>query len=69
MGQDVQKKADKVISWHKIDFDHFYILDSENNEQKRKFSEILFIKKYENKTINLKTDINLYSKYSHNERF
>ena len=55
--------------------DHFHILDIENNEIKRKFSEMLFIKKYENDTLNLKTDItNLNSKYSQiifsrNERF
>ena len=49
--KDVQKKADKVMNRHmlnnpshKIDFDHFHILDSENNEQKRKISEMLLLK-------------------------
>ena len=63
--QDVQKKKDKVISRHilnnlsdKIDFDHFHILDLENNEQMEKFLEMLFIKNCKNETINLKTDKN-----------
>ena len=50
---------------HKIDFDHFHNLDLENNEQKRKFSKMLFIKNYENETINLKTEINnLFPNYT-----
>ena len=69
---DIHNNANIVLSrhiqnkpLHRIMFDHFQILDTENNEHKRKFSEMLFIKKYENDILNLQTDINnLYSKYS-----
>lgn len=80
--QDIQKKADKVMSRnilnnpsHKINIDHFHLSDSENNGQKRTFSEMFFIEKYKNKMINLKINKNnLYLKCSQviglqNERF
>ena len=43
---------------HEFDFDNFQILDRENNTRKRKVSEMLHIRKFNDETLNLKTDLN-----------
>ena len=42
---------------YEFNFKHFQILDRENNTQK-KVSEMLHIRKNQDKTLNLKTDLN-----------
>ena len=66
---DIRLHNDTVVSrhiaenpTHNMDFDNFHILDLESNHSKRRISEMLQIKKYENSTINLKTDLNQLNK-------
>ena len=58
------KTQKTALATHHFDYGHHFkfnsvkILDTEPNNFKRKFLEMIYIKKYEHQTINFKTDIN-----------